>query len=64
MTEVTLQKISDDLDFLKQKVGEIEINLEELNVHSEVKKEYVEKIKEIDAGKFLSEEEFEKEMKE
>ena len=57
----TLQKISEDLDFLKEKIGKIEGDVEEINLyfHRRVKPSYLEKLKKIDEGKFLSEEEFE-----
>tara|TARA_Y100000310_G_scaffold265119_1_gene275998 strand:+ start:96 stop:308 length:213 start_codon:yes stop_codon:yes gene_type:complete len=62
----TLQKISEDLDFLKEKIGKIEGDVEEINLdlHRRVKPSYLEKLKKIDEGKFLSEEEFEREIAE
>ncbi len=65
MTEsATLQKISADLDFLKEKISRIEIDVEEINLdlHSRVKPEHLEKLKQIDKQEFLTEEEFEKEL--
>jgi len=64
MSEAVLQKISEDLDVLKERIGKIEDNLEEISVdiHREIKPEYVEKLQEISEGPFLSEEEFEKEL--
>ncbi len=67
MTELmTIQKIAEDLDFLKEKVVRIEAGIEEITVdlHGMVKLEYLQKLKRIDAGKFLSEEEFERAMAE
>ncbi|MEA2003617.1 MAG: hypothetical protein U9O53_01510 [archaeon] len=65
MAEIaTLQKISDDLDFLKEKIVRIENDVEEINLdlHKNVKSEYLKKLKKIDKGKFISEDEFKKEM--
>lgn len=60
----TLQKISDDLDFLKEKVSKMEVNIEEINgdIHNKVRPRYLQKLKKIDKGRFLSEKEFEKEL--
>lgn len=62
----TLQKISDDLDFLKEKISRIETDVEEINLdlHRNVNPDYIKKLRKIDKGKFLTEEEFEKEMAE
>jgi len=62
----TLQKISDDLDFLKEKIVRIENDVEEINfdLHRDVKSEYLKKLKKIDKGKFIGEDEFKKEMAE
>ncbi|HLC71076.1 MAG TPA: hypothetical protein VJI32_03660 [Candidatus Nanoarchaeia archaeon] len=59
-----MHKISKDLDFLKERIIKIEANVEEINfdIHNDVKPEYLQKLKRIDEGKFLTEEEFEKEM--
>ena len=59
-----MQKISEDLDFLKERIIKIEVNVEEINfdIHNDVKPGYLQKLKRIDEGKFLTEEEFEKEM--
>lgn len=61
-----LQKISDDLDFLKNKVERIEVDVEEINIdlHREVRKEYLDKLLEIEKAGFISEEEFTKEIAE
>jgi len=66
MSEATLQKISGDLDFLKDRIARIETEVEEINLdlHRKVKPEYADKLKAIDKGKFLSEKEFEKELAE
>ena len=63
---MTMQKIAEDLDFLKEKVVRIEASIEEITIdlHERVKPEYLQKLKLIDAGKFLSEEEFEQAMAE
>ncbi len=60
----TLQKISDDLDFLKEKIVRIENDVEEINLdlHKNVKSEYLKKLKKIDKGKFINEDDFKKEM--
>jgi len=59
-----MQKISEDLDFLKERIVKIEANVEEINfdIHNDVKPEYLQKLRRIDEGKFFTEEEFEKEM--
>lgn len=65
MTEAAVMyKISEDLDFLKERIMRIEENVEEINfdLHNDVKPEYLQKLRRIDQGKFLTEEEFEKEM--
>ncbi len=64
MSEAALAKISEDLDFLKGRIEKIESDVEEisLDLHRKVKSEYVEKLKAIDKGKFLTEKEFEKEL--
>ncbi len=66
MSEAALAKISEDLDFLKNRMAKIETTIEEIDLdfHRKVKTEYVEKLKKIDAGKFLSEQAFEKELAE
>ncbi len=60
----TIQKISDDLDFLKERILKIEEDLGEINsdFHQKVKPEYLHKLKSIDQGRFFSEEEFEREL--
>ena len=46
---ITLKKISDDLDFLKKKVVQIESDVEEINldIHRRVKPEYLQKLNKI-----------------
>jgi len=60
-----LEKIADDVSFLKDRIIHIEEELNEINneLH-EVRPEYAEKLKRIDKGKFLTREEFEKELEE
>ena len=65
MTEAAvMQKISEDLDFLKERIVKIEENVTEItfDIHHDIKPEYLQKLKRIDQGKFLTEEEFEQEM--
>lgn len=47
-----------------QKISRFETDVEEINLdlHSRVKPEYLEKLKQIDKQEFLTEEEFEKEL--
>ena len=62
MAEVeVLEKIAKDVSEVKEKIVAIENELSEISgdLH-ELKPEYVEKLKAIDKGKFLSREEFEK----
>jgi len=62
-TETILKQIADDVADIKKRVEKIEVGIEELDTEMhEVKPEYLEKLKQIDKGKFLSEEEFEKEL--
>jgi hypothetical protein len=60
-----LEKIADDVSFLKDRTIRIEEELNEINneLH-EVRPEYAEKLKRIDKEKFLTREEFEKELEE
>jgi uncharacterized protein YydD (DUF2326 family) len=60
-----LEKIADDVSFLKDRIIHIEEELNEINneLH-EVRPEYAEKLKRIDKEKFLTREEFEKELEE
>ncbi len=64
MAEVHLLKqIVADLSFLKQKVIYMEEELSEISKGLyEVRPEYAKKLKKIDQGRFLSREEFEKEL--
>ncbi|NQE52236.1 hypothetical protein C5S29_01485 [ANME-1 cluster archaeon GoMg3.2] len=60
-----LEKIADDVSFLKDRIIRIEEELNEINSElHEVRPEYMEKLKRIDKGKFLTREEFEKELEE
>jgi hypothetical protein len=61
MEAKVLEQIARDVSEVKQKIGLIEQELSEIceDLH-EVKPEYLEKLKRIDGGKFLSREEFEK----
>jgi len=58
-----LQKIAHDVSEVKERVERIEKDVEEINedLH-EVRPEYLEKLKKIDSGRFLSRQEFEKEL--
>lgn len=64
MAEIQLLKrMAEDISFLKQKVIHIEEELTDISNYLHiVRPEYVEKLKKIDQGKFLSREEFEKEL--
>jgi hypothetical protein len=60
-----LEKIADDVSFLKDRIIHIEEELNEINSElHEVRPEYTEKLKRIDKEKFLTREEFEKELEE
>ncbi len=60
-----LEKIADDISFLKDRIISIEEELNEINSElHEVRPEYTEKLKRIDKGKFLTREEFEKALEE
>jgi len=60
-----LEKIADDVSFLKDRILHIEEELNEINSElHEVRPEYTEKLKRIDKRKFLTREEFEKELEE
>jgi hypothetical protein len=64
MTETELlRKISDDLDFLKKKVLEIEERLEimDMELHL-IKEEYFDRLNEIKKEGTISEEEFEQKL--
>ena len=58
-----LQKIAQDVGTVKAKVERIEQDLDELSsdLH-QVKPEYIEKLKKIDSGRFVSRGELEKEL--
>lgn len=60
-TETMLKQLAEDVAEIKEKLVKIEVTIEELdnNVH-EVKPAYLEKLKRIEKGKFLSDEEFER----
>jgi len=53
----------DDLSFLKEKILKIEMDVSEINddLH-QVRPEYLEKLKKIDEGKFISRAELEREL--
>lgn len=57
------QRILDDLAFLKEKILRIEMEVSEINddLH-QVRPEYLEKLKRIEEGKFISRADFEKEL--
>jgi len=60
-----LEKIADDVSFLKDRIIHIEEELNEINSElHEVRPEYTEKLKRIDNGKILTREEFEKALEE
>ena len=66
MSEAALiQRVSDDLTFLKERIIKIEEDVEEISsdLHRKVKPEYFQKLNKIDAGRFLTEAEFEREMR-
>lgn len=57
------QRILNELAFLKEKILRIEMDVSEINddLH-QVKPEYLEKLKKIDEGKFISRADFEREL--
>ena len=64
MTEMLVnQRIMDDLSFLKENILKIEMDVSEINddLH-QVRPEYLEKLKKIDKGKFISRAELEREL--
>ena len=62
-TETILKQIANDVADIKRKVEKIEESIGELDMETrEVKPEYLKRLKQIDEGEFLSEEEFEKEL--
>jgi len=64
MTEMLVnRRIMDDLAFLKEKILKIEMDVSEINddLHN-VRPEYLEKLKKIDKGKFISRAELEREL--
>ncbi len=64
MTEMLVnQRIMDDLAFLKEKILKIEMDVSEINddLH-QVRPEYLEKLKKINEGKFISRAELEREL--
>ena len=64
MSETVLnQQILNELEFLKEKILKIEMDVSEINddLHL-VNPEYLEKLKKIDEGKFISRAELEKEL--
>lgn len=64
MSETVIdQRIMDDLAFLKEKIIRIEMEVSEINddLH-QIRPDYLEKLKKIDKGKFISRAEFEKEL--
>ena len=58
-----LKQIAHDVGEIKQRVTRLEITIDEIDsdLH-EIKPEYLEKLKKIGEGRFLTEEEFEKEL--
>ncbi len=56
-----LKQVATDIELLKEKVDKIEASLDEIDddLH-EVKPEYLEKLKNIESGKFVSKKDFEK----
>ena len=63
MENVTLETIHKDLEFLKKEMVEIKEDINQLrDIELEVRPEYLEKLNKIENGKFLSREDFEKEM--
>ncbi len=64
MSEAVIdQRILDDLAFLKEKILRIEMEVSEINddLH-QIRPDYLEKLKKIDKGEFISRAEFEKEL--
>ncbi len=64
MSEAVIdQRILDDLAFLKERILRIEMEVSEINddLH-QIRPDYLEKLKKIDKGKFISRAEFEKEL--
>jgi hypothetical protein len=64
MSEAVIdQRILDDLAFLKEKILRIEMEVSEINddLH-QIRPDYLEKLKKIDKGRFISRAEFEKEL--
>ncbi len=58
-----LKQIVNDICFIKKELFEIKEEIGDLkDIELEVKPEYVEKLKEIEKGKFFSRQEFEREM--
>lgn len=57
------KQIIEDLAFLRKKVAQIELQVNEINddLHV-VKPSYVKKLKKIDKGRFINQETFEKEL--
>lgn len=60
-----LKQIAQDVIEIKQRVTRLETTMEEIDVDlHDIKPEYLQKLKKIDEGRFLTEDEFEKELKE
>lgn len=60
---VTLEQIHKDILFLSQEIQHIKNGIEDIrDMESLVKPEYLEKLKNIEKGKFLSRAELEKEL--
>lgn len=60
-----LKQIAQDVMEIKQRVTRLETTMEEIDIDlHDIKPEYLQKLKKIDEGKFLSEDEFEKELEE
>ncbi len=62
-TETILKQIANDVAYIKKRLVKIEVDIGELDIEThEVRPNYVEKLKKVESGKFLSETEFEKEL--
>ena len=63
MATVTLEQVHKDILKLHREIVEIKEEISDLrDVELKVRPEYVEKLEQIEKGRFLSREEFEKEM--
>lgn len=58
---VTLEQIHEDILFLKREIEEVKEGIDDIkDIELEVKPEYLEKLKQIEKGKFLSRNELKK----